>query len=59
LYEDKGEMQMILLFPRPFPLRFSFSVVAAVAPDFGEAQSPPLGNPATSEKKNDVLKVGV
>jgi len=59
LYDDKGEIQIILLLPRPLPLRFSTSEFAAVAPGFGDAHSPPLGKPATSEKKNDVLKVGV
>jgi hypothetical protein len=59
LNDDKGEIQIILLLPRPFPLRLSLSEMATAAPDFGEAHSPPLGRPATSEKKKDVLNVGV
>ena len=50
---------MILLLPRPVAVRFSLSEAAAAAPGFGEVHSPPRGKPATSEKKNDVLNVGV
>lgn len=52
-------MQIMLLLPRPFPLRLSPSEAPFAAPDLGERNSPPRGNPATSEKKKDVLNVGV
>lgn len=52
-------MQIILLLLRPVALRFSLSEAAAAAPGFGEVHSPPRGKPATSEKKKEVLKVGV
>lgn len=50
-------MQIMLLLPRPFALGFPLS--EATAAGFGDAHSPPLGKPATSEKKNEVVNVGV
>mmetsp|Transcript_8178 Transcript_8178/g.9516 ORF Transcript_8178/g.9516 Transcript_8178/m.9516 type:complete len:113 (+) Transcript_8178:1584-1922(+) len=59
----------MLLLPRQlFATRLSMSkVLPTVAPPgpvfdpdlIGDAQSPPRGKPATSEKKKDVLNVGV